>query len=199
MGILPVIVPTYAIIMVFTLSMLSYAPTSAKLSIIGIVFAMTGLIPGLAVWVLTKFGDVSDLALSRQTDRLIPYIVEGACMLACGYYLTTTGLPDWVGCFFIGGAIAAAINMIINFWWKISAHGAGIGGLIAMVLVMNRYGLPPYNLWVWCMAVVIAAGLLGMARVWLGRHTPLQTVCGEIVGFVGVISMEFLFPQAMMG
>lgn len=193
----PIVVPTYAIILVFYLSMLSYAPTGSKWAIIGIVFAMTAVIPGLAVWVMTKFGEVSDLALSRQSDRLIPYVVEGACMLACGYYLTTTGLPDWVGCFFIGGAIGAAINLIVNFWWKISAHGAGMGGLIAMFLVMNRYGLPPYNLWVWCLAAVTATGLLCMARVWLGRHTPLQTVAGEIVGFLGVMSMEFIFPQAI--
>lgn len=190
----PVLVPTYAIILVFHLSMLSYAPTAAKLSIIGIVFALTAAVPALAVFVLTKFGDVSDMALSQRTDRLIPYIVEAGCMLACGYYLTTTGLPDWVGYFFIGGAIATAINFVVNFWWKISAHGAGMGGFIAMFLVMNRYGLPPYNLWVWCMGAVVAAGLLGMARVWLGRHTPLQTIAGEIVGFLGVMSIEFIFP-----
>ncbi|MDE6248064.1 MAG: hypothetical protein K2M41_09545 [Muribaculaceae bacterium] len=190
----PVIVPTYAIIMVFYLSMLSYAPLSSKWSIIGIVFAMTAVIPALAVFVLAKFGDVSDYALSRRTDRLIPYIVEGGAMLATGFYLTTTGLPDWVGFFFIGAAIATGLNLIINFWWKISAHGAGMGGFIAMILVMNRYGLPPYNLWWWCMGAILAAGLLGMARVWLGRHTPLQTVAGEIVGFLGVLSMELIIP-----
>lgn len=191
----PVVVPTYAIIMVFSLSMLSYAPTSSKWAIIGIVFALTCVIPSLCVWVMTKFGDVKDVALSRRSDRLIPYIIVGAAMLATGFYLTTTGLPTWVGYFFIGAAIATGINLIINTWWKISAHGAGMGGLIAMILVINRYGLPPYNLWWWCMGAVLAAGLLGLCRVWLGRHTPLQTVAGEIVGFIGVLSMELLLPS----
>lgn len=191
----PVIVPTYAIIMVFYFSMLSYAPTSSKISIIAIVFAFTAFIPALAVWVLTRYGDVSDMALSRRTDRLIPYIVEGASLMACGYYLTTTGLPDWVGFFFIGAAVATGINLVINFRWKISAHGAGMGGFIAMILVMNRYGLPQYNLWGWCLAAVVIAGVLGMSRVWLGRHTPLQTVAGEIVGFLGVLSMELFIPS----
>lgn len=191
----PVLVPTYAIILVFHLSMLSYAPTGSKWAIIGIVFSLTALIPGLSVWVLAKFGDVSDYALSKRTDRLIPYIIVGACMLATGFYLTTTGLPEWVGYFYIGAAVATGINLIINFRWKISAHGAGMGGLIAMILVMNRYGLPPYNLWWWCVAAVTAAGLLGMARVWLGRHTPMQTIMGEIVGFIGVLSMELFVPS----
>ena len=191
----PIIVPTYAIIMVFYLSMLSYAPTGSKWAIIGIVFALTAVIPALCVWVLTKFGDVSDYALSRRTDRLIPYIVVGASMLATGFYLTPTGLPQWVGYFFIGAAVATGVNLFVNIWWKISAHGAGMGGLIAMILVMNRYGLPPYNLWWWCLAAIVAAGFLGTARVWLGRHTPLQTVAGEIVGFLGVLSMELIVPQ----
>lgn len=188
----PVIVPTYAIILVFYLSMLSYAPATSKWSIIGIVFAMTAVIPALAVFVLTRFGDVTDMALSRRSDRLIPYIVEGACLLATGYYLTTTGLPDWVGYFFIGAAIATGVNLIINTWWKISAHGAGMGGFIAIILVLNRYGLPPYNLWLWCVGAIFAAGFLGMARVWLKRHTPLQTIAGEIVGFLGVMCMEVI-------
>ena len=64
-----------------------------------------------------------------------------------------------------------------------------------MLMLMNRYGLPHYNLWGWCMGAVIAAGMLGMARVWLGRHTPMQTVMGEITGVLAVLSMEFLIPD----
>ncbi len=193
----PILIPTYAIIMVFYLSMLSYAPTESKWIIIGIVFGLTAVVPGIGVWILTKFGDVSDYALSKRSDRLIPYTIVGACLLATGFYLTTTGLPEWVGYFFIGAAIATGVNLIVNFWWKISAHGAGMGGLIAMIMVMNRYGLPQYNLIWWCVAAIIGAGLLGMARVWLGRHTPLQTVAGEIVGFLGVLSMELVVPAPL--
>ncbi|MBD5369686.1 MAG: hypothetical protein HDR80_00865 [Bacteroides sp.] len=189
----PLLIPTYAIILVFSLSMLSFAPLGTKAIITGMVFAITCLLPGAAVWLMVRFGGISDVALTQRTDRAIPYLITGCAMLGCGYYLTTTGLPLWVGYFYVGAGLAVGVNLIINLWWKISAHGAGIGGLIAMFLVLNRYGLPPYNLWVWCLAAVLLGGLLGTARVWLGRHTPMQTVCGEIVGFLGVISMELLF------
>ena len=59
-----------------------------------------------------------------------------------------------------------------------------------MLMILNRYGLPSYNLWGWVVAAIIAAGLLGAARVWLWRHTPMQTICGELVGFLGVILTE---------
>lgn len=189
----PVVIPTLGIISVFELSVYSIAPASTKWLIIGIVFALTCVIPSLAVYLLTRFGDVSDVALTRRSDRLIPYIITFASLLACGFYLTRTGLPNWVGFFYIGAAIATAVCFVINFKWKISAHGAGIGGLVALLMVLNRYGLPAYNLWVWVMASALAVGLLGAARVWLWRHTPMQTICGAVVGFLGVIMMESFF------
>lgn len=186
----PVLVPTYGIIAVFMLSMFSYAPAASKWIITGIVFTLTGVLPSAAIFLLTRFGDVKDVALTRRSDRLYPYIITAACLLACGVYLRRSGLPEWVGDFYIGAAIATAVNLLVNFRWKISAHGAGIGGLIAMFIILNRYGLPSYNLWGWVVAAVIAAGLLGSARVWLWRHTPMQTVAGEIVGFLCVILTE---------
>lgn len=188
----PVITPTLGIIAVFYLSMYSYAPRGAKLLIAGIVFTFTCVIPCAAIWILTRFGDVSDMALTRRSDRLFPYIITGACLFGCGWYLMRTGLPEWVGYFYIGASVATLVNLLINFKWKISAHGAGIGGLIAMLIILNRYGLPAYNLWGWVLAAVIAAGLLGAARVWLWRHTPMQTICGEIVGFLGVMATELM-------
>lgn len=188
----PVLLPTYGIIAVFALSMLSYAPARSKWIIVGIVFGLTCLIPCIAVWILTKFGDVSDVALSRRTDRTIPYIITAASLLGCGLYLNVVGMPEWVGYFYIGAAIASIINLLINFKWKISAHSAGIGGFVAIFLVLNRYGVPPYNLWVWCIVAIALGGMLGAARVWLGRHTAMQTIAGETVGFLSVIIPELL-------
>ncbi|MDE5903605.1 MAG: hypothetical protein K2H21_10370 [Muribaculaceae bacterium] len=187
--------PTYGIILVFVLSMLSFAPMRSKLIIIAIVFGMTALLPSLAILVLMRYGGVKDAALTRRTDRFIPYIVTAMCLLGCGIYLSTTGLPRWASLFYIGAALASVVNLLVNFRWKISAHGAGIGGIIGMLMLMNRFGLPHYNLWGWCVGAVLAAGVLGMARVWLGRHTPMQTVMGEIVGILGVLSMEFFLPD----
>ncbi len=186
----PIVIPTLGIICFFELSMFSFLPASSKWLVTGIVFSLTGVIPGLAVYLLTRFGDVSDVALTRRSDRLLPYLITIGCLLACGFYLTKTGLPEWVGYFFIGAAAASVVCLIVNFKWKISAHGAGIGGLVALLMILNRYGLPSYNLWGWVVGAVVCVGLLGAARVWLWRHTPMQTICGAVVGFLGVMLME---------
>lgn len=189
----PVVTPTIGIIAVCRLSMLSLAPKSSLFIITAIVFCLTCAIPCAAIFILTKFGDVKDMALTRRSDRLVPYIITGACLLGCGLYLTKTGLPNWIGYFYIGAAIATGVCLIVNFKWKISAHGAGIGGLVALLMMVNRYGLPSYNLWGWVVAAIAIAGLLGAARVWLWRHTPMQTICGMTIGFLGVLLMESFY------
>lgn len=194
-GLSPVLLPTYAILLIFGLSMLSFAPMQSKVIITCIVFGFTGVLPSLAVALMIKFGDVKDAELTRRSDRFIPYVITGCCLLGCGLYLSTTGLPRWVSFFYIGASMACVINLLVTFKWKISAHGAGIGGFIAMLMLMNRYGFPHYNLWLWGVCAVIAGGCLGTARVWLGRHTPMQTIAGEIVGIASVMCMELFIPE----
>lgn len=45
---------------------------------------------------------------------------------------------------------------------------------------------------IWIAASIIMAGLLGSARVWLGRHTLLQVLAGTAVGFLSVWSLSLL-------
>lgn len=191
----PVLMPTYGILFIFWVSLLSFAPLRSKIIITCIVFGLTCMLPCLAVGLLMKFGDVKDAALTRRRDRFIPYVITGCCLLGCGLYLSTTGLPRWVSFFYIGAAAAAGVNLLVTFKWKISAHGAGIGGIIGMLLILNRYGMPHINMWFICIGAVAAAGLLGTARVWLGRHTAMQTVMGEIVGIAGVLATELLIAE----
>ena len=44
----------------------------------------------------------------------------------------------------------------------------------------------PPELFGWLIAPIIVSGLLGSARVWLGRHTVWQVLAGYAVGFCSV-------------
>lgn len=186
----PLLTPTYGIIAVFAMTPLRYAQGSSIATVISVIFALTGVLPGLTVWLLTKFGDVSDLALSRRSDRLYPYIIMTAAMIAAGFYLRILKSPDWIPLFYWGAAGACVINFIINFKWKISAHGAGMGGLTALFAILTKYALPTIDVWIWLTIAIIICGLLAASRVWLGRHTPLQTIAGTLVGFLCVFITE---------
>ena len=64
-----------------------------------------------------------------------------------------------------------------------------MGGLTALFVLLTRYSLTMAHFWISVPIMLTLTGMLCMGRVWLGRHTPLQTVAGSLAGFLSV----FLF------
>lgn len=186
----PLLMPTYGILLIFNLSILSLAPTQTKVLYTLIVFGANFLLPMLMVVILKKMKLIDDIGLNGRRERVIPYVITIICLLGTGWFLHMKGAPLWVAMFFAGGALAGLINMIVNFWWKISAHAAGIAGIVAMLIQIVKEGFPVPGTTLWIVATIILAGLLCSARVWLGRHTLMQVLAGTAVGFLSVWSLS---------
>lgn len=182
----PLLMPVYGIIMVFTLSILAVAPLPSRLMATGMIIVFNLLIPALLIYLLKFLGVVKDVALNQQNERLIPYIITMIAYGSSALYLWHAGCPQWVYMFYIGGAVAAIINSIVNIWWKISAHAAAAAGLVAMLASLIRVGIPVHTMGGWLLGAVLATGFLGTCRVYLYRHTPLQVMAGYAVGFCSV-------------
>lgn len=186
----PLLMPTYGILLIFNLSILSLAPTQTKFLYTIIVFGANFLLPMLMVVILKKLKLIDDIGLNGRRERVIPYVITIICLLGTGWFLYMKGAPLWVAMFFAGGALAGLINMIVNFRWKISAHAAGIAGIVAMLIQIVKEGFPVPGTTLWIAATIILAGLLCSARVWLGRHTLMQVLAGTAVGFLSVWSLS---------
>lgn len=186
----PLLMPTYGILLIFNLSILSLAPTQTKVLYTLIVFGANFLLPMLMVVILKKMKLIDDIGLNGRRERVIPYVITIICLLGTGWFLYMKGAPLWVAMFFAGGALAGLINMTVNFWWKISAHAAGIAGIVAMLIQIVKEGFPVPGTTLWIAATIILAGLLCSARVWLGRHTLMQVLAGTAVGFLSVWSLS---------
>lgn len=182
----PMLVPVWGTMLMFHASTMSMVPFVTKLIFTLVVFGFCTVVPMGAVLLLKKIGMVQDLGLNGRKERLVPYIVMIVCFVATGIFFWSKGAPRWSALFFIGGAVAAAVNMIINRWWKISAHCAGMAGIVAMLLLMIRDDQAVINMFWWLQANILLCGLLGSARVWLGRHTAGQVIAGYAVGFLAV-------------
>ena len=102
------------------------------------------------------------------------------------------GFPMWVVMFYAGGALAGLIEAIINNWWKISAHGAGVAGLVALLVRMSHTPMVNPDVLTWLIVAVACAGLTGSARLWLGRHTLGQVLAGYAVGFCSVYFLTMI-------
>jgi membrane-associated phospholipid phosphatase len=81
-----------------------------------------------------------------------------------------------------GASLSIIVSLIVTFFWKISIHMIGIGGLTGIVYVTIQYLAPGSNLIV--AGLILIAGLVAFARIKLQAHNSMQVLVGYVVGFV---------------
>ncbi len=188
----PLLLPVYATMILLWFTPLDQLPLSVKWGFTSIVALISTFIPMILVIILKRFGIVEDLGLNGRKERLIPYIISICSFIAIAWFLYHKGMPLWINLFFMGGALAGFINMLVNFRWKISAHAAAASGVVALILIMDKHGIRNIDPGLLLVISVALCGLLGSARVWLGRHTSAQVICGYIVGFLSVYLIQLI-------
>lgn len=188
----PLLVPTYGMIMASFLSVLAVLPARILWTTIAITFAITCVLPAVGIMALYRTGIVKDPGLNERSERFIPYGLTALCYLGCAFFLYRASAPMWLAMFFAGGAVAILINVIVNIKWKISAHAAAVGGLVAMVIRLASSHQAIYDTNVWISVMVIVAGMVMTARVYLQRHTLMQVLAGAANGFLCVWLMSMI-------
>lgn len=189
---LPLLMPVYGIIFIFRLSILDVIPAGLQTAVTFVILGITFVAPMLMIFLLKLLGIVKDPSLNNQNERFIPYIITALCYGGAAWFVASRGAPVWVAMFFTGGAVAAILNLFINIKWKISAHAAAIAGVVALLIRIQRDVAAEPKLFLWLLITVGCAGLLGSARVWLGRHTVWQVLAGYVVGFCSVFFMMYI-------
>lgn len=188
----PLLTPVYGMLFILTLSVLAVTAQPAQKWVATLVIAGINVaVPAVVFFVLKILGVVSDIGLNRRRERTLPYMVVFLCYLASAKFLTAIAAPLWVSLFYAGGALAALVNFIVNFKWKISAHAAGMGGVVAL-LVYIAHQVPDMRTVAWLCAWLVFTGLLCAARVWLRRHTVAQVIAGMANGSICVWGFVFL-------
>ena len=182
----PLLVPTYGMLLVAYLTVFALLPGRILWTAVGVVFLLTCLIPMTGILGLYKAGFIKDVGLNERTERSVPYIIIVLCYLGVSFFFYRAGAPLWLSMFFAGAALAAVINIIVNRWWKISAHGAAMGGLVALLFRIMSLHQAIYNLDIWISGAIIITGLVLTSRIYLGRHTLLQVLAGTANGYLCV-------------
>lgn len=182
----PLLMPTYGVFLALWISVLCLLPYGTRVSVLLMCMGITCIFPLIFLSVLRHFKLVKDLHVEVREQRLIPYLFTVLCYLVAAYYLYYCHSPQWFVMFMVGSAITVLVMALINLKWKISAHMAGIGGVIALVYQIHVLGLSAFDLfWLLCICIILA-GLLGSARLALKRHDVWQVLAGAIVGFLCV-------------
>lgn len=186
----PLIIPTYAVAIALNLSFIgSITPLYTRILVTLVILATTCMIPSIAIAILYKLGKISDPGVNERQDRIVPYIIAIMSYVAAAVYLSNINAPVWIPMFMVGGGIAVIATALINLKWKISAHGAGMGGLTALMFSMWANGYVVFDLIYLTSLVILLTGIVGTSRLILNRHTLAQVLAGTLNGFFWVFIM----------
>ena len=188
----PLLMPTYGVFLVMWVSVLCLLPYGTRVAVLLVCMGITCILPLIFLSVLRHFKLIKDLHVEVREQRFLPYLFTALCFIAAAYYLYYCHSPQWFIMFMVGSAVTVLVMMLINLKWKISAHMAGIGGVVALVYQIHVQGLSAFDLfWLLCFMIIVA-GALGSARLVLKRHDTLQVLAGVVLGFLCVsLTMRF--------
>ncbi|HLN52310.1 MAG TPA: hypothetical protein VK212_01290 [Lentimicrobium sp.] len=188
----PMFTVSWAMLVMLNLNayFVSIIPERLRWTIIALVFANTTLVPAILVWIMARRDIISSLDMPFRKERTIPYLIFAIFYASTYFLMKNIGLPNLYYLFIVGGLASIVVATAINFYWKISIHMIGLGGLTAGFLVMMYKSL--INEPILIIILIILSGLTGFARLQSNSHSPAQVYTGYLVGFV-IVAGIFLY------
>ena len=181
----PLLMLTLGILVLFNSgSYMELLPYEAKKVVVIIIFASTFLLPLTFFPFYLYQGIISSMHMHTKVERRIPFMLTTVIYFLCCLLLFQIGAPRIITHFVLGATIALALLVGVNFFWKISAHMTGLGGLaggITSMVVLLQVNLQGYFL-----LAILISGFVGSARMLLRAHSFLQIAAGWILGFVSM-------------
>lgn len=188
----PLIVPLYATVLSLWGTYLMVTPLKARIMVTLAVAAFSFVAPLLVICFLKAIKVVKTTDLTERHERPIPYSVATVCYIGLWIYLGHINAPQWFSSFFLASAIAAVVNLIVNFKWKISGHATGMGGITMYCFFIYWRQITFVGFPTWFVVAVIGSGLVLSSRLMLQRHTVGQLIAGYLTGCIVVTATQIL-------
>lgn len=182
----PLLLATYLfIIFILIEPMLAVPPgynNNAQWLIILVVWLTTFAIPALSLVMLKFTGNISSIKLENRRERLVPFFYVTLFYAFTAYYFSSQMLlTEMASGIFILVTVMIFSAAIITFFWKISVHSMGMGGIVGLLFVIS-YMIPESGARYVFLASIVIAGLVVSARLKLQAHSPSQVYIGFVLG-----------------
>lgn len=181
----PLLMPTLVFGMVlYAVPESSSIPEAFKDRIFFLIVLSTLLIPMITIIGLRLTGKVKSLHMPDVGDRKIPFLITSAYFLMTTWFLYQKTEMDpilWQGMAVI--CVAVILLTAITFFWKMSAHMTGLGGLLAVVFVLGSE-FPTFKVLYPLLATLVLCGFVASSRLLLHAHKPIEIYTGWLAGFI---------------
>ncbi|WP_022825881.1 hypothetical protein [Hymenobacter norwichensis] len=187
----PLLVPSYLYYVVcYQLpGVLPHLPLPDRWHLLSVVVLFTFILPTLGTLLLLWAGWLKGtLELRERPQRPLPLLLTTVSFGAATVLFSTTPemLDPLLRYMMAGMTLTVLLTLLVSLRWKISAHGAGVGGAVGLftVLFFSEPAIGPV-LW-WLLGSLAVAGAVLKARLALQAHTPAQAWAGFALG-VGLV------------
>lgn len=181
----PLLMPSYLFIFIifFASSFMQPLRIESLFQIVFVIFLVTFVVPVISLGILRLTNYIPDFQLENRSQRIVPFF-----FIACFYGLTAylfharLSVNNLVVIIFASTTLLILLIMAITFWWKISVHGAAIGGVMGIVVALNMFH-PIENMKFVLAVLMVLVGVVNYSRLKLQAHTPSQVYLGTLLGF----------------
>lgn len=178
----PFYLPLVGLATLFSFSYLNLLPVNYRLIVLLLVYFFTILLPTFLIHLYRHSQGWTLIEMGQKRRRMVPYAISILCYLACIWLMQHLHIYHFVPSILIAALLIQMVCALINVWWKISTHMAGIGGVTGALIIFSE--LFSFNPVWWLCLVLVMAGVLGTARMILRQHSLAQVLCGFAVGLV---------------
>lgn len=172
-----------------------------------IIIVMTTItLPLIAIVMMKMLGWIDSFQMETKHERIGPYIVAGIMYLSLYLHLTRAeSFPVSIRVAVLGTLLGLWTCFFINNFTKISAHAAGVGGLVTMIALTKQiFGyndaqiglvggvnlvMPIDGL---LYGSILIAGAVCTSRLILNAHESKQVYTGFLVGVLSILLAYFI-------
>jgi hypothetical protein len=156
-----------------------------------LVFCGTYIIPVAISLLLFRFKMLGSLLMDQAKDRRLPYAFGAVSFYFTAVLVHQIETLHEAYLFLLASAAVIVLHLALLSFLKPSAHLAGIGGFLGLVLALSlKYGL---NFLPVILLTILGCGVLASARYELKAHTFTELGVGFFTGLAVVFSLMYFF------
>ncbi|NJK86865.1 MAG: hypothetical protein HC906_13715 [Bacteroidales bacterium] len=155
---------------------------------------ITLLLPLAFIPLLIQLKVIQSIEMNKSRERVIPYFLTFILYYTAHFLVGKLSINYYFAAYLFSASILVLTLLIISYFWKMSTHMAGMGGLAGLVLSLSfefRADLMYY-----LVLLLVISGILASARLKLNSHTPAQIFWGFLTGIVivpGIIHLMYAY------